>query len=226
LCCRKSFEALTLLQKIELYLIVIIGYGFILYYADDVYNMITPTKEKTQKINQSSFNPLPSIKDISDTELVDYITEIGKESNLLIKEYSLHKKMIELNLTGDIELLLELLYRLENHLFIISFDIRKEPESYLLNVVIQKHSFDPKESIQKKTLRWETPFSQKTQKKPFQTKEFFISAIINNEVLIDGVWYQKGSLYQGYTITTIETDFVLLENKTTKQIITKRVHNE
>lgn len=229
---KNYFESLKLVQKIELYLIVLILQGFIFLYFEDIksffYKDIQNSKvEVVQDKNNTNRVKNDRIDKISDNELLQFIFKSSDRYNLFVNEYEIYKNHIEVKLDGPFEPLIKILLYFQEHLNITSFELQENQENnndIILDLVIKKdyfyNSYKSSEIVQNKieALQIISPFQNKSQNEDTLKKqesgvkleELKLSAIIKDEVLIDGKWYKQGDSINQNKILKIDKNTITI----------------
>jgi len=222
---KKYFNSLRIVQKIEVYLIILIFYGFIFIYHQDIIGFFInqEVQETTQSdiITKSSKLKNTKVSFITDLELVNYMTKQSKNRDIVIDEYRLYKNHVELKIDGDFNSLVNLLLEIQNHFHIISFEITENNDGLTLTIVVKKNYFynDDTPIITKQ--RVENLFESEKNTPVVLRDEIKIMAIVANEVLIEGIWYKQNDVIDGYRVVNINKESIELFDIQKKQKILK-----
>ena len=222
---KKYFNSLRIVQKIEVYLIILIFYGFIFIYHQDIIGFFInqEVQETTQSdiITKSSKLKNTKVSFITDLELVNYMTKQSKNRDIVIDEYRLYKNHVELKIDGDFNSLVNLLLEIQNHFHIISFEITENNDGLTLTIVVKKNYFynDDTPIIIKQ--RVENLFESEKNTPVVLRDEIKIMAIVANEVLIEGIWYKQNDVIDGYRVVNINKESIELFDIQKKQKILK-----
>jgi len=222
---KKYFNSLRIVQKIEVYLIILIFYGFIFIYHQDIIGFFInqEVQETTQSdiITKSSKLKNTKVSFITDLELVNYMTKQSKNRDIVIDEYRLYKNHVELKIDGYFNSLVNLLLEIQNHFHIISFEITENNDGLTLTIVVKKNYFynDDTPIIIKQ--RVENLFESEKNTPVVLRDEIKIMAIVANEVLIQGIWYKQNDVIDGYRVVNINKESIELFDIQKKQKILK-----
>ena len=222
---KKYFNSLRIVQKIEVYLIILIFYGFIFIYHQDIIGFFInqEVQETTQSdiITKSSKLKNTKVSFITDLELVNYMTKQSKNRDIVIDEYRLYKNHVELKIDGYFNSLVNLLLEIQNHFHIISFEITENNDGLTLTIVVKKNYFynDDTPIIIKQ--RVENLFESEKNTPVVLRDEIKIMAIVANEVLIEGIWYKQNDVIDGYRVVNINKESIELFDIQKKQKILK-----
>jgi len=223
---KSKFQALKTFQKIEIYIIVLILYSFIVVFSSDIVTFIKPHSlsnitHTTLKTKQYA-NTYIRMDDIS---LMNYIDTLSREKNTTILESKILKKSMYVKTEANHSEIMEFLTTIENHFVINNFELIEENEQTILNIMIDTNYFY-KSPMTTKRVKNPNPFFQnkiKKQKVNNVDTKLKITAIISNEVLIDAIWYKEGDSVRNFKILLIFKDKVQFKNLITKQIVTEKV---
>jgi len=223
---KSKFQSLKTFQKIEIYIIVMILYSFIVVFSSDIVTFIKPQSlsnitHTTIKTKQYA-NTYIRMDDIS---LMNYIDTLSREKNTTILESKILKKSMYIKIEANHSEIMKFLTTIENHFVINSFELIEENEQTILSIMIDTNYFYTSSMI-KKSIKNPNPFLQnKLKKQKVNTVDIKlkITAIISNEVLIDGIWYKERDSVGNFTILSILKDKVQFKNLITKQLVTEKV---
>jgi len=226
LSIKSKFQALKTLQKIEIYIIVMILYSFIVVFSSDIVTFINPqslsTNTHTKIKVKKHANTYIKMDDIS---LMNYIDTLSREKNTTILESKILEKSMYIKTEANHSEIMKFLTTIENHFVINSFELIEENEQTILSIMIQS-SYFYRSALAKKSIKNPNPFLQnKLKKQKVNTVDIKlkITAIISNEVLIDGIWYKERDSVGNFKILSILKDKVELKSLITKQIVTEKV---
>ncbi len=199
---KNRFEVLPLSQKIQLYLLIPLVYGLVFILYNNFYaNEIEGTNPK--KIQKVSYD----IKHLKPMEVISFFEDKIQSYSLKTKSLKTKEKFLVLEITGTFENLTAFLQKMQTHFQIISFKFIQEEKLKKFNLIVDTQWF----------------FNTKLITKEFivnQKKGIKIDAIIDQEVLIDGVWFTKGEICNGLKIVSIQKDSVkFIELQTKKEVI-------
>ena len=201
-------------------------YSFIVVFSSDIVTFIKPQSlsnitHTTIKTKQYA-NTYIRMDDIS---LMNYIDTLSREKNTTILESKILKKSMYIKIEANHSEIMKFLTTIENHFVINSFELIEENEQTILSIMIDTNYFYTSSMI-KKSIKNPNPFLQnKLKKQKVNTVDIKlkITAIISNEVLIDGIWYKERDSVGNFTILSILKDKVQFKNLITKQIVTEKV---
>ena len=228
---KKYFESLSFVQKIEVYFIVIIFYiSLAIFYKEiisfvDSYflpqnssHIILKTKKNNQKIIR-----------LTNNEVIHYIDEISIQKRLRIIESKIIKHSISIVAQGEYSEIITFLNTLQNHFLIQKFQISDENDFIELSISINTKFFYTNVENHISTLA--NPFFQDKIKEKKDTvqkieKDFDITAILGDEVLIEDKWYDLKDQIFEYKISIINENSVVFTNILTHKKIIKKVKYE
>jgi len=201
-------------------------YSFIVVFSSDIVTFIKPQSlsnitHTTIKTKQYA-NTYIRMDDIS---LMNYIDTLSREKNTTILESKILKKSMYIKIEANHSEIMKFLTTIENHFVINSFELIEENEQTILSIMIDTNYFYTSSMI-KKSIKNPNPFLQnKLKKQKVNTVDIKlkITAIISNEVLIDGIWYKERDSVGNFTILSILKDKVQFKNLITKQLVTEKV---
>lgn len=219
---REWFENLKFFQQIELGLLIIFFYGSILYWYQEV------PKE------QHSFRPKISGVQITHNELVSFVYQALEKYQ--IETFTLHSKekgYVILEVQSEYNSNINLVALLQKYLAILFFSIEPYESQTILKLHLKRDGLlmaKPKiENIVQKNFQspFDTPF-KRTQQKPLSQSlpPITIDAIIGDEILVQGDWYQKNQMVNGYKVVSIDHNRVTFLHKETQKILTQKVDFE
>jgi hypothetical protein len=217
------------MQKIEVYLIILMGYLFIFIFYEDIFNYKefrnrTHTSANTTEIKYEIQKE--SKKHLSNIELIKHIDTISQKLDILILEAKIMNTSVELKTQGEFKKSMNFLITLQNNFTIKSFEILKDKNTINTNVILDKIYYDTINSHYRKNLKIVNPFIENISQEPKISKYPKITAIVSSEVLVNGNWYTVGDTMNSYKIVKIHTNTVTLLNLLTKQKVTKEVNYE
>ncbi|MGB5867322.1 MAG: hypothetical protein WBG69_05555 [Arcobacteraceae bacterium] len=227
---KKYFEALSFIQKVELYLIVLMGYFLVVIFFDDVKNLIPSTQRDTytQNVVQQDTFKKEKIHYLESHEIISLIDNMSKENNISIKESEILNNSVYIKIEGSYDNVIHSLDNLQNNFEIKNFEILYENKITTLSVSFnRKYSYKFAKESQKNE-KIANPFYQfqNNMQAQISMKPFQITAILDDEILVDGSWYKKSNMIYDYKILSISPREVILKHSITQQKITKKVTNE
>jgi len=213
---RNSFEKLSNVQKVQMYLLVPMFFWLLLFAFESRFSQyFIPKESKKVKIN----NKLDSMKIVNSNskEIVYFLENKLELYDVTLKNLKIDKNTINLELLAEDTKLIGLLQKLQIHLQILSFKFIKKEALYHLQLLINTEYLFNKSALNKEFL--------KRSKKP-NTIAIKIDAIIDNEVLLNGKWYKKTDTYKEMEISQIKKNYIYLKDIKTNKIIKVELLNE
>ncbi len=224
---RDNFKKLKLFQKIELYLIVLMFYGAVFYFLDDMeFKTSNIVQTKDENIYNKQYKSLKTKISKKDNNLLIKILE--EESNLLnifIIKSKTTKAGITMVYSGKFTDSINYLNYIKNHFNIKSFDFKYEKHKLTTTMEISTQYFYNQNMIYYKLANIANPFTNNKQISPLvankENKELNINEIISSHISINGKWYKKGSIIKNKKIVSVNSNSVELIdiNKNNKYII-------
>lgn len=222
---RQKYEQLALFQKVELFLIILIVYFGIYYYFENYINF-----DKQMIFDQSSNKIISKkIQQISSNKVLELVQKKLIELHIQEDALTIQGKNILLEFRTSYNKSFKLLQFLENHFKVVDLNINAKESFLKIKVIVDiQNTFDIQQtnSINDKL---QDPFYYQNikQKKIETTKtdnfiipQIKIDAILGNEVLVSGVWYQLHDSIEENKIIKIEKERVLFKNSPTKKEFT------
>jgi len=238
------FEKLGIVQKIELYLLIIMLYGVVLYFSEDIFSSF-----KTNSNNEKSLeilhyqNNLKSInKKISAKNNITIVNIIDKNSiknKVFIESINVQNSRIDLKFNGNFIDVINMLKFYEMHFLIKYSKLENLGNKLYCDLKIDTKYFFNEREIQKRIKKLSNPFIAKKKKqkkkkivqpkkivpKP-HVKPIKILAIVSSDILIDDTWYTIGDIVNNNKILKIDINSVeFLDIKKNKKYLLK-VDNE
>ena len=213
-----KFENLELREKIFLYLIVLIVSVLIYIFYDRYLHSFSPSPIENRSPLPLSVNSNNiKIVEKSDVEILEYLNKNTRIKNLTIIDINILKRDISLKLIGGFENQIEFLFLVESNFEIKSFDMSYN-KNIELSLIIGKQYFNNIKDKKSLPYKLSNPFNLKNV--VLVPHDIRVDAIINGEVLVDNIWYQKNDLIKSYRLLTIFPSYVvLLDTKTQKKVI-------
>lgn len=214
---REKYEQLAFFQKLELYLIILIVYFGIYYYFENSMSF-----DKQMRFDQSS-NKLISkkIQQISSNKALELVQQKLIESHIQEDSLTIQGKNLLLEFQSSYNKSFRFLQFLENHFSIEYLNIDAQKSFLKIKVILNiKNIFDIQQS---KFINGKlgNPFYFKSTRQnkieKIKTDNFIvpqiqIDAILDNEILIDGVWYGLNDSIKDNKIIKIEQERVIFKN--------------
>ena len=202
---KSLFEKLTWVQKIQLYLLVPMLF-WLLFFGIETLFMQSYKNTITLKNNHSTIKK-SKLEKTTLSKIVKFIENKIELYKVTLHKVDIKKRVIAIKVSGKKENILSFLQKMQTHLDLISFELLQLKKEFVFHFVVDGKYFFNTELLAKEFL---TPTNIKTQK----IKKLYIKleAIIDKEVLIDGVWYKQGARYKSYKIINIEKSFIILKD--------------
>ena len=215
---KSTFENLTTIQKLQLYLIIPMIFWLLLFLFEN-YLIVNFKSDSLQKNSSVIDIPKNKIENMSISKIIQYIEQKAKYYKLKIQSIQSKQKTIMVEINGSYLNTLGFLQKIKLHYQIRNFEVIQEEKLTRLYITLNNEYFFNKDSMEKE-------FS----KENIQSKSILIKvkleAIVGNEVLIDGVWFKQGEIYKQYEIIDINNSFIKLQKKEIKQLIKVELNNE
>jgi len=207
---KNMFESLTTLQKAQVYLLIPMLLWLLLLSLETSFS--NPSLITTQKLDKLSSIDQSKIEKITPNKIVNFLEEKVELYKVELEKVHIKQQVISLELKGDFKKLIGFLQKLQLHLNVISFKLKKEKGYIYFYLQIESEYFFNKLFVDKEFY---------TQDKNIQKKSdpLKIDAIIENEVLLEGLWYKKGLDYKDYKLIKVEKNYIQLKHNTTDQIL-------
>lgn len=222
---KQYFEELKTIQKIEIYLIVLMIYGSSVYFYDDIFssgsnNFDTKTlsqyKKKTVQLNSK-------ITQKDDLYILKLIEDKSEELDIFINKLNINKNKINIQCEGKFQHIISLLKFIQQHFYILDFVFTKINKTIKidLNIDIQ-YLFNPNK-IDHKQLTTSNPFDLIKEKQfveKIKYNDIKVLAIVMDEVLIQNKWYKTDAIVCNCKIVAIHSNSITVVNLETKQFNT------
>ena len=230
------FQKLTIFQKIEVYLLVIMLYGAVLYFYDD----ITAQHLKKQPVN--TIQDQKTIKHHNDIKklrskiikkdnglLIRLLEEKSEEFKVSIQSTKLEKNYIVLQIVGKFLNIINFLNYCENHFIIEDFKMIQDKKDIICNIKIDtKHFYDPNKIYNHLSLV-ANPFINTVKdinKSNPKNNTLTVTAIVSKYVCINKQWYKKNETVRNHKIIAIDTNRVELLNLASNKKQILRIYDE
>ena len=225
-----NFQKLTIFQKIEVYLLVIMFYGSILYFFDDMFLKLLNKKPDNSIQNQKILKYHNNIKLLKskvikkDTNiLVKLLEEKSIEFITDIKSAKIEKKYIIVEFMGKFINVMNFLNYCENYLIIEDIKLVQDKRDILCSLKINIEYFYNQNKINNQLIEIANPFINKIRdinRSIIKYKFPKISAIVSQDVCIDNQWYKTNDVIENYKIIRVDFNSIeLLNIKTNKKSI-------
>lgn len=205
---KKAFENLSLVQKIQLYLLLPMFFWLLLFSIETL--LVSPNKGVNfQQKNRVTIDKNKIEKSIS-AKVINFLEEKIELYSLSLKTINIKTKNISLEVTGGLENSLSFVQKIQIHLKIVSYKLIKNEKDIHLTLHLNSEYFFNKELIDK-----EFVVASKRSKKHFINLK--IDAIVNGEVLLDNLWYKEGEIYKNkYQIIQITQQYIKIKHISTQ----------
>jgi len=228
------FEKLKLIQKIEIYILVVMFYGTLLYFYDDIMKNFNQKVEpnKAVLLYQQKLQSLSSkIVDKKDIKVISFIENNGSKYNVFIETMSINQNRLNIKLHGKFDEVMNLLHLYQTHMKIISFKLFKYKEKIYCELQLDNQYFFNKDKKFTKLKNLHDPFltlqhKMVNKKKVILKKDLKLMAIVSNEVLINGSWYRLNDIINNSKIVKINQSSIELQNIQNDQLHILKVNNE
>lgn len=232
------FQKLSLLQKIEFYLLIIMFYGILLYFSNDIYNSFNKTKNniKSPKIlhYQKSLKILNSkITTKNKNVLINIIEKNNSKNNIFTESINIQDYKVNIKLSGSFINVMNILNFYQTHFLIVYYRLDNVNNKIYCDIKLDiKYIFN--ENKENETIKiLSNPFLVKKVRKikkvkriVIQRKPLKISAIVSSEVLINNNWYAKNDIIDNRKIIKVGMDSVEILDIEKNKRYTLRVQDE
>jgi hypothetical protein len=227
------FEKLNLLQKLEIYLLIVIFYGTILYFYDEIifnFKVPNPIKESQLIIYKNNLDIIDKKISIKNKiSIVNLIDKNNAKYKIKIESLNIQENKISLKFYGIFIDMINILNFYQTH-FIITY-YKLENINGILHCDLKidtKYFFNENLKI-KFNKNLPNPFFYKKIKKLDYVKPkkvLKLYAIVLNEVLINGIWYKQEDIIHDNKIIKINTNSIELLNIKKNIKFKLKVHSE
>lgn len=216
----KKFIKLKLFQKVEIYLMVIMFYGVILYYIDNIYPNKPIIIKKYIENNISKKEP-PNIKKLNINETISLIDKKATLLDISISKIDIKSK-IYINFSGKFINILNLLNYIKKHFQIFDIKLQKSNKTIEVKIEIGLKYFFNLGMLDNNYTNIPSPFGKIISKKPYlkgkRVEELKLIAIILDEVNINNIWYKnKDFITKNKQIIIIDNNTIMLKDSITKE---------
>lgn len=221
------FNQLKVYQKIELYLLVIMFYGSILYFYSDIF--IIKNTKNTTIIKHKDINSFKN-KIVKKDQLffIKYIEKNIKKYNLFSNTIKINNNTIKVSLNGKYNDIINFIKNIEQHLILKNIILQKDKRKIVLNLTIKIDYFYNLLASNLSDTNVPNPFLKIKEKKILKTKNLSLnlnlSAIIGDIVYINEKPYKKYDTISGYKIIKIDLNNVVLNQK--DKYLTLRLYDD
>jgi len=227
------FLKLSFLQKIEIYILVVIFFGVIYFNIpiDIVKNIEKPTLNNSKYIEQLKQLKTKIVKK-ENLVVTKLLIDKSSHYDILILSSKNSKNQIELNIEGKFFDIFNFLNFIKNHFIINNLSLQKE-KSYIVCIIKLNTKYLYNQNIQTSTLdnipnpfiNYKTKIKNKVEKiKQDGTLKLF--AIIDKNILINNSWCKLNDIVGNYKIIEISLNEVKLLNQETKEKRSLKVNHE
>ena len=216
------YESLSLIQKIEIYGIVLFCYIIIAILYQDIYLNKENSIQKNPQIMNNTMVPKRA-KHLNMPELISYLENKSIQFDIDILDMKFTKTTIIFKIVGSFINEIHFLEYIQENFVILKCKIEKIDKELISDIVIDTRKYFEEEEI---TLSdTPNPFMARKKKKKKDTS-IKIEAIIAGEVLIEGDWYKKGDMVKNYIVSKILDFEVLFIEENTHRYLKKEITNE
>lgn len=237
---KNYFQKLSLFQKLELYILVLLFYSVIFYFYDEIAFQMKDqdTQNSTILDYQKKYNSLHlKMAEINDNEILTFIEKEASKNNLLLHSLLINSDNIAIKCSGDFTSIVTLLQSCQTHLLIKNFQLSSVKNKIYCDFQVGKNYFYNTNLPLSEIKKPHNPFfqveitkeikEQNITKEPSQNSIKIIPlAIVSNEVLLLGKWYKVGEVIGNEKIVAIDTTTIQMKNIKTKHKYTVKVKNE
>lgn len=223
---KRYFKKLNLLQKVEIYLLVIIFYGSIIWFFDDIFTELFKTKQNYKSIKtfqKDIYNIKQKVTVKSNIEFLNFIESNMIKYNIINKVINLKDNYISIKMQGKFIDIINMLNVISLHTSIKMFSFSKNDisNSVICDIEVKSKYFFNQYKEYKKLQNVPNPFFKETIDDMKKITKLKIGAIVSDEVLIFGDWYKVGDIINNYKILNIDKNFIKIlniKNNTKKEI--------
>jgi hypothetical protein len=228
---KRNFIKLSLIQKIEIYLLVIMFYGVIIYQFDNIYPQQTYIIDNLN-INTTTIKDFKELKKRivkkENTILLKLLEEKSEELMVFIVSTKNQKEFIDLEFYGKFLDIMNFLNYIQNHFTIKKFQLLRKERNMYCNIEIDTKYFYNQNKINNKLHNIANPFVNNKDPKVYKKNNntLKVIAIIASNILIDDKWYQKNDIINNQKIILVNNNSVEFLNKKTNKKYILKVHND
>lgn len=217
---------------------VIMFYGVVIYYIDDIYPNKPIIIKKYIKNNNISKKEPPNIKKLNINETISLIDKKATLLNISISKIDIGDK-IYINFSGKFINILNLLNHIEKHFYIFNIKLQKSNKNIDAKIEIGSKYFFNFGMLDNNYTNIPSPFGNiKTnralnivQKKPYlkekKIEKLKLIAIVLDEVNINNIWYkEKDFINKNQQIIIINRNTVLLKDTISKDKEILKIYND
>lgn len=210
-----KFSNSSLKTKIELYLFPLIFiYFFYYFFIEEKQNnnipQIIPKIELSEYLNKKF--------SASYFELFTKFEDFANKNNIYISAINRDKNSIKIVAHGNQNSIIDFINNIENSnnftkISFLKLDKKDNSKDYLFELDVDLNRFFIKDS---KKIEITSKNSENTFSNIIKSKNYKLTAIIENYVFINEVWIKKDEQIDDFKLTKIGRNYILLENKTEK----------
>ena len=228
-----NFLKLSLIQKIELYIIVVIFYVLAIYIYNEFF-IHNNTIKTTSKISSSSINKVQNLKSKvtqkNSTYLFKLIEQKSETLDCFIYDIKIQEQTMKLSIKGKLNNIINFLNYLQNHFIIQQFELIYEKNTLFSTITLDTLYFYNPHKIYNKITNIPNPFINISKNYNIKIEKIDailkIDAIVDSNIFINNKWYKQNDIVDGKKILSVELNRVeLIDIKTSKKIYIK-VYNE
>ena len=224
---KNYFNNLKLYQKIELYLLVIMFYMAILYYNDTVF--YNNSSKDIQNIKQNKIYNIDDFKNkIQKKDQIFFIKYLEKtidSFSLFTRNIIVKNGNLTIEIDGKFTNMIKFITTIEQHIIIKNISFEKKDLKLVSTIRLKTKYFYNKNGIKSDFQIVPNPFiAIKDSNKTIKSKQLELNGIFNDTVLINHNSYKKGDIIDGYKITTINLDNIIIQKENKQKIL--RLYDE
>lgn len=214
---KNIFEKSTIIQKIQLYLLVPMLLWLGVFFIE---KMMFDGLDSNANDNNRIFSiEKEKLEKATPKNIVRFLEDKIELYKISLQTINIRQKLIYLEVSGSLENYFLFLQKLQTHLEIVKFTLSQDTKGIPFKIVINSEYF-----FNKKLLNKEFTMSHSTSSP--KIPKIKIDAIVDDEVMIEDQWYKKGTSFNLYTITEVDKNRVILKDLQSKQVFTIELRDE
>ncbi len=223
---KKSFENISLIQKIEIYILTIIFFVSLNFIYDEYFqNKTVITNNST--INTQNMNILKSkITKKDKNQIIKELDNIANNFKITITSSSYSKENISLKFSGGFTNLVNFLNYLSIHFNIEDFELSLNEKDFISTVKLNTKYYYNSNLTYKPNLNIVNPFINIEHNISKSNINFKLTAIVSDNVCINEQWCTQNSIINNHKVVSIEKNMVELENIQTNKRFTLKVYDD
>ncbi|MEA3512842.1 MAG: hypothetical protein U9R37_04520 [Campylobacterota bacterium] len=221
---KKYFENLSLKEKVQLYLLVFMFYGTVVYFFDDldfkyIENKVVNSKDIETKDKISEIKNKFSKKD--KLFILKKIENQAISFDVIVDNIKFKENCTSLSLKGKYLNVVNLVQYYDIYFIIKSLQFEYKDKELICKVKLDTKYIYNDENIYTYDKNIPNPFVYNTKStKEKKNNKLVINAILNNKVLIDNNWYAKDDIVNKQKIIKIDINYI----EVLKSDIIKRIY--